>query len=80
MDLEREAPGPLVKTTGELIESIADLRKYKMVYEEKLKKFRAKYCEFDKGHASENVVKTVFQEEHSTSRGQSERSSVEKTS
>ncbi|HET7578174.1 MAG TPA: bifunctional glycosyltransferase family 2 protein/CDP-glycerol:glycerophosphate glycerophosphotransferase [Bacillales bacterium] len=60
IDLEKEAPGPLVKTTEELAQAIQDLKQYDALYGAKLAEFRAAYCEFEKGDASEKVVETVF--------------------
>ncbi|HET7615800.1 MAG TPA: CDP-glycerol glycerophosphotransferase family protein, partial [Bacillales bacterium] len=72
IDFEKEAPGPLVKTTNALIDSIEDLSGYQRVYGEKLKKFRKKYCEFETGNASRTVVDTVFlnKEEHKDERAE----------
>ncbi|HET7627071.1 MAG TPA: CDP-glycerol glycerophosphotransferase family protein [Bacillales bacterium] len=80
MDLEKEAPGPLVKTTEALIDSIEDIRKYKLEYGERLRKFRAKYCQFETGKASEYVVRKVFDQEEPASIGQNQPTSVEKSS
>lgn len=60
IDFEKEAPGPLVKTTDELIRAIKDVDKYDHLYGNKLKAFRDKYCEFDEGDACRKVVEKVF--------------------
>ncbi len=57
MNIEEEAPGPLVRDNMSLIDSIEKLDSYFAQYGEKYKRFRAKYCEFDDGNASEKVVK-----------------------
>lgn len=79
MDLEEEAPGPLVKTTEELANSIQDIKQYDAFYRTKLDRFRSKYCEFDKGDASERVVKKVFLNE-SVDTGPSSETITERTS
>lgn len=60
VDIEKEAPGPLVKTTDDLIFAIEKLNKYWEEYGDKMKAFRRKFCEFDDGHASERVIERVF--------------------
>lgn len=60
VDIEKEAPGPLVKTTDDLIIAIQNLNNYWDEYGDKMKSFRSKFCEFDDGHASERVIEKVF--------------------
>ncbi|MFC9656932.1 CDP-glycerol glycerophosphotransferase family protein [Bacillus subtilis] len=57
LNIEEEAPGPLVRDNMSLSDSIEKLDSYFAQYGEKYKSFRAKYCEFDDGNASEKVVK-----------------------
>lgn len=58
-DLEREAPGPLVKTTDDLIEKIHSVMTDEFKYNEK---FYHHFCEFDDGKATERVVNRLLTE------------------
>ncbi|MDQ0269120.1 bifunctional glycosyltransferase/CDP-glycerol:glycerophosphate glycerophosphotransferase [Cytobacillus purgationiresistens] len=60
IDFEKEAPGPLDRTTEDIIESIKGLNQHQEKYDEKMDKFRQTYCQFDDGQASKNVIKQVF--------------------
>lgn len=56
-DFIYEAPGPIIKTTDDLVESILN---YNVIeYKEKYKAFHDKFNHADDGHASENVVKLI---------------------
>lgn len=57
-DFEKEAPGPLVKTTDELIAQIKSIGNLNLT--EKMKTFYDKFCYLDNGNASERVVNEVF--------------------
>lgn len=57
-DFEKEAPGPLVKTTDDLIHEIKSM-KYQ-IDSNTLQAFYDKFCYLDKGNASERVVNEVF--------------------
>lgn len=59
MDLETEAPGPLVKTTDELIKKIKKMKSGVEVTEN-LQAFYDKFCSLEDGRASERVVKKIF--------------------
>lgn len=56
----KELPGPILKTTKDVIETILNIDEvegdYKKLYEE----FYERFCNWDDGKASANVVKTVF--------------------
>jgi len=56
-DLIEEAPGPISRTTQELIESILDYNEAE--FKEKYKAFRDKYNHADNGYASKEVVKLI---------------------
>lgn len=60
MDFETEAPGPLVKTTEEIIYSIKHLQEMKHDYQEKYDKFYNKYCAKEDGHAAERIVNNLL--------------------
>ena len=60
IDIETEVPGPLVKTTDEIIDAVTNIEQVKAQYQDIYDDFYAKYCRWDDGKAAENVVKTVF--------------------
>lgn len=57
-DLEKEAPGPLVKTTDNLIEHIKALTTEEFHYN---KKFHQEFCELEDGRATERVLDTFLE-------------------
>lgn len=60
MDFEREAPGPLVRTTSEIIESLQNIEDIEEKYLNKYYKFHQTYCNLEDGNASKRVVNHVF--------------------
>ncbi len=60
MDLEQEAPGPLVYNTNEIINSIKNIDRIKDIYRKKYYDFQQKYCLLDDGLVSKKVVDLVF--------------------
>ena len=50
-DFVAEAPGPLLKTSDEVIQSIVNIDKVAQEHDEALQKFRKKFCEYEKGTA-----------------------------
>lgn len=60
LDFEEEAPGPLIKESHELIRAIENIEDVKVENAERMKKFREKYCQYEKGNASEQIFNTVF--------------------
>ena len=59
-DFEAEAPGPLLATTGEVIEALTDLDGVVRRYESAYHAFRRRFCGLEDGRASERVVDAVF--------------------
>jgi CDP-glycerol glycerophosphotransferase len=57
-DFEKEAPGPLVRTTEELIREIKNAENHSL--SEKWNAFYDKFCYLEKGNASERVVNEIF--------------------
>ncbi|MBH9966633.1 CDP-glycerol glycerophosphotransferase family protein [Bacillus enclensis] len=55
-DFENEAPGPIVKTTDQVIEQVKHLDKNSLNYQD----FHQTFCYLEDGRASERVVKAVF--------------------
>lgn len=59
-DLESKAPGPLVKTTGEIIAEIKKIDHFGFEPTEVTEAFYEKFCYLEDGRASERVVQEVF--------------------
>ncbi|MCR4371984.1 CDP-glycerol glycerophosphotransferase family protein [Bacillus amyloliquefaciens] len=62
-DFEKDAPGPLVKTTEETIEAIKHISSPDYQHPVSFKPFYDKFCYLESGHSSEKVVKIVFESE-----------------
>lgn len=61
IDFEREAPGPLVRTTEELIKEIKENEsRINPGYKQKYQKFLDKYCEFESGQASKKAYEIAI--------------------
>lgn len=60
VDFEKEAPGPLVKTTDALIEQIKQLEHMQRTYQKKYDQFYEKYCRLEDGNASARVVEAII--------------------
>lgn len=58
-DIEKDAPGPLVKTVEELVKEIQSIDTRSS---ESLEKFHAKFCSLEKGVSTERVVQSVLLE------------------
>src|SRR5690606_26985896 len=59
-DFEKHAPGPLVKTTEELIEEIKKIEKFGFTPTEEILAFYDKFCYLEDGRATKRVVKEIF--------------------
>ncbi|AAU25260.1 MULTISPECIES: CDP-glycerol glycerophosphotransferase family protein [Bacillus] len=59
-DFEQEAPGPLVKTTEEVIEKIKETETSDYRLPDIFEPFYEKFCYLETGNSTEKVVKTVF--------------------
>lgn len=60
MDFEQEAPGPLIRTTSEIIDNVTNITKVTERYSEKYEQFYVKYCTLEDGKASERVVNMLL--------------------
>ncbi|MBG0827867.1 bifunctional glycosyltransferase family 2 protein/CDP-glycerol:glycerophosphate glycerophosphotransferase [Planomonospora sp. ID67723] len=60
LDLEAEAPGPLLRTTDEVIEALRGLDAVAAEYAERYAAFTARHCPLDDGGAAARVVDRVF--------------------
>ena len=60
IDLEKDVPGPLLRTTEEIIDSVKHIDDINKEYKEKYDLFYERFCKWDDGNASENTVNKVF--------------------
>ncbi|WP_188496023.1 CDP-glycerol glycerophosphotransferase family protein [Pullulanibacillus pueri] len=60
LDFEKEAPGPFMRTTEDIIENIIGVKEVEKHYLEKYNDFYNKYCLLEDGHASERIVDKLF--------------------
>ncbi|WP_077614027.1 CDP-glycerol glycerophosphotransferase family protein [Caenibacillus caldisaponilyticus] len=60
MDFEKEAPGPLLKTTDDIITAIQNIQEVEKVYKERYDAFYNKYCGLEDGQAAKRVVDRFF--------------------
>jgi CDP-glycerol glycerophosphotransferase len=61
-EFEKDAPGPLVKTTSQVIEAIKKVELVNFEPNEDLQRFHNRFCELEQGVSSMRVVKSVFLE------------------
>ncbi|SDT42693.1 CDP-glycerol glycerophosphotransferase [Microlunatus soli] len=59
------APGPLLSSTDEVIKTLRDLDRVKQDYAEDYRRFRSDYLDLDDGHATERLVRAVFEADSS---------------
>src|SRR5699024_945425 len=59
-DFEKEAPGPLLYDTGEIIEQIHLIENGEFEFSERLAEFRKVYCSLEDGAASKRVMNRVL--------------------
>lgn len=60
IDMNTEVSGPLLYTSEEVIDAILHIDKIQKCYQKRYDEFYDRFCCFDDGHASENIVKEVF--------------------
>ena len=60
IDMNTEVPGPLLYTSEEVIDAILHIDTIQKRYQKRYDEFYDRFCCFDDGHASENIVKEVF--------------------
>lgn len=60
IDVEKELPGPILKETSEVIESISNINQINIKYKSRYKDFYEKFCKWDDGTATEKTVIKVF--------------------
>ena len=59
-DMESTVPGPLLYTTGEVIDAIKDIDAVSARFAKRYEEFYDRFCGWENGHASENIVKEVI--------------------
>jgi CDP-glycerol glycerophosphotransferase len=60
IDFESVAPGPLLRTSDDVVEALGDPKALAADYREHRSAFVEKYCALDDGHAASRVVDHVF--------------------
>ncbi len=60
VDYVDTVPGPLLETTEQVAEALADIESVQAQYADRYAAFRAKFCELDDGQASARVVDRIF--------------------
>lgn len=60
IDLEKEAPGPLLFDTDQVIAAIQNIDQVQERYADAYARFREHYCIFETGHACEQIYGRVF--------------------
>lgn len=60
IDVHEELPGPILMTSDEVISSIQKLPEIEAEYEQKYEVFYDKYCGWENGTSTKQVVETVF--------------------
>lgn len=59
-DFEPTAPGPLLRTTDEVLDALSDLDDLRRVYADAYETFRRDFLELEDGHAATRFVDAVF--------------------
>lgn len=59
-DFEQKAPGPLVKTTEEIVNEVLKIERNGFIPSAKTEEFYRKFCYLEDGQASKRVVEEVF--------------------
>ena len=59
-DIETVVPGPLLYTTEEIVEAVKNIDTVYDEYSQRYQEFYQLFCEWEDGHATEKVVKSVF--------------------
>src|SRR5699024_4709803 len=62
INMEQDVPGPLLKTTEEVVDAIEHITEVQTEYQEKYDVFYERFCKWDDGNASKNTVEAVFGE------------------
>lgn len=60
IDMEKELPGPLLYTSGQVADALLNLPAVEQEYKQSYDAFYNRFCNLDDGHAAERIVKKVF--------------------
>ncbi|MBM6619089.1 CDP-glycerol glycerophosphotransferase family protein [Bacillus suaedaesalsae] len=60
LNMEQDLPGPIIKTSQDLLDSILHIENVSKQYQAKYEDFYNTYCYLDDGNASKRVIETVF--------------------
>ncbi|HWI47479.1 MAG TPA: CDP-glycerol:glycerophosphate glycerophosphotransferase, partial [Rummeliibacillus sp.] len=60
LDYENEMPGPILKTTDEIIDAVQNIDQINAQYKDKYNNFYDQICCWETGHATEKIVHEVF--------------------
>jgi CDP-glycerol glycerophosphotransferase len=60
LDLEAEAPGPLLRTSAEVIAAVGDLDAVAARHRARYEAFAAKFCSLDDGKAGARACDVIF--------------------
>ncbi|MED3036449.1 teichoic acid biosynthesis protein F [Bacillus thuringiensis] len=60
MDFEKEAPGPLLETSDQVINAISNIESIEIEYKEVFNRFYNKFCHLDNGMAAKRISEKVF--------------------
>ncbi|MEV3874059.1 CDP-glycerol glycerophosphotransferase family protein [Streptomyces sp. NPDC049906] len=61
-DFEEDSPGPLIRTSEELVESIRRIEEVKVEYQDRFDRFHRLFCDLDDGSASRRVVDRMLEQ------------------
>ena len=65
IDFEKEAPGPIVSTSDEVINEIMNLDTIKSRYNDKITDFEINYLQYENGNSCKSVFEKVIRNQHS---------------
>ncbi|TCP21862.1 CDP-glycerol glycerophosphotransferase [Scopulibacillus darangshiensis] len=60
MDFEKEAPGPFLRNTDEIIEAVLGIEEIRAAYHMRYVAFYNKFCSLEDGYATERLVDNIF--------------------
>ena len=60
IDIHEDVPGPLLKTTDEVIDAIKNIESLKAEYQDKYDAFYERFCSIEDGNASKRIVEKVW--------------------
>ncbi|MGX2997257.1 CDP-glycerol glycerophosphotransferase family protein [Streptomyces sp. JNUCC 64] len=61
-DFERDSPGPLLRTSAELVDAIRRIDEVQVEYQDRFDRFHELFCDLDDGSASKRVVDRMLEQ------------------